>query len=203
MLPNFVYNLRVLLALLGLLWAGNIYLVERPDGTVLLTDSPREGVYSLWWDDPGNGATTEVGLPRLDAIANLDTYDAYILAAAQENGIPAELIKAVCVAESRMNPQATSPKGARGLMQLIPATAERMGVADPYDPAQSIAGGSMFLAKQISAFGDYRTALAAYNAGPGNVTRYGGVPPFPETQRYVAQVMKLYEHFRDTRPVRG
>lgn len=185
--------------------AGDIYLYYAPDGTPVLTDSPQHDGFELWWNDPVPGAFLPNGvpMPRLDQITNLDAFDDPIRAAAAENGLPAELIKAVCVAESRMNPRATSPAGAKGLMQLVPSTASHLGVVDPYDPAESIRGGAQYLADQVARFGSFELALAAYNAGPEKVKRAGGVPAIHETQTYVARVMGLYEHFKEKRPVGG
>ena len=190
-----------MLLLLGLALASDLYLVRQDDGSVLLTDSPRTASAVLWWDDPGAGASWVARVPDLDRMAGIDAYDAWFLDAASRHGLPAELFKAVCIAESHMNPRATSRRGAQGLMQLMPSTASALGVADPYDPAQAIAGGAAYLARQVSAFGEYRLAVAAYNAGPSAVARYAGIPPFPETQRYVAQVMTIYDHLRTLRPV--
>ncbi len=183
--------------------AKDYYTYTAPDGTVMLTDSPTHDQFERWWSDtiPGEYLPTGVPMPRLDRITNLDSYDAWFLASGAEEGLPAELLKAVAVAESRMNPKAVSHAGARGLMQLLPSTGRAMGVTDLHDPAQSIQGGAAYLAKQVARFGGYERALAAYNAGPGNVEKYGGVPPFEETRTYVARVMGLYEHFRDNRRV--
>lgn len=183
--------------------AADLWSYVAPDGTAVLTDSPRHGGFELWWNDtvPGRTLPNGVPMPRLDRIANLDDYDATFLEEAAVNGLPAELLKAVAVTESRMNPNAVSPAGAEGLMQIIPSTQRALGVADPFDPTQSIAGGAAYLAKQVARFGDYTRAVAAYNAGPEAVARYGGVPPYAETRTYVARVLGLYEHFRDTRPV--
>ncbi|MCB9793292.1 MAG: lytic transglycosylase domain-containing protein [Alphaproteobacteria bacterium] len=124
-----------------------------------------------------------------------------MLAASLRYGVPAELIKAVCLAESGMNPNAVSKAGAQGLMQLMPDTAAELAVTDPFDPHQSIDGGARYLARQLKAFGSTRLALAAYNAGPHNVRKHGGVPPFEETQAYVSKVMALQDHFRYERPI--
>jgi soluble lytic murein transglycosylase-like protein len=183
--------------------AADLYAYTAPDGTVVLTDSPQHAGFDLWWDDPDPGEflPNGVAMPRLDRIVNLDAYDDAILAAASVNGLPAELIKAVAVTESRMNPRAVSSAGARGLMQILPSTGRALGLVDPFDGAQSIAAGAAYLAKQVGAFGDYPLAVAAYNAGPDAVRRHRGIPPYPETQTYVSRVLGLYEHFRDTRPV--
>lgn len=188
---------------LALAQAGDLYTYVAPDGTVVLTDSPRHDGFELWWSDPEPGVYLPNGvpMPRLDRIAGLDAYDATFRAAASDTHLPAELLKAVAVTESRMNPAAVSPAGARGLMQLVPSTARALGVTDPFDAEQSIRGGATYLSRQVSRFGSYSLALAAYNAGPEAVSRHGGVPPYPETRTYVARVMGLYEHFRDTRPV--
>jgi hypothetical protein len=183
--------------------AADYYTYTAPDGTVVLTDSPRHAGFEVWWSDTVVGHTLPNGvpMPRLDRIANLDSYDDAFLFAAAANGLPAELIKAVAVAESRMNAGAVSPAGAQGIMQVMPATGRALGLVDPFDADQSIAAGAAYLARQVGAFGSFSLALAAYNAGPGAVRRHGGIPPYAETTTYVARVLGLYEHFRDTRPV--
>jgi len=108
-------------------------------------------------------------------------------------GVDPSLVNAVARTESGMNPAATSRVGAQGIMQLMPATARALGVTDPYDPAANIRGGATYLRGLLDHFnGNVRLAVAAYNAGPGAVERYGGVPPFAETQQYVARVLDAY-----------
>jgi len=114
-----------------------------------------------------------------------------LLDSARRHGVDPLLVKAVILAESANRRGATSPKGAMGLMQLMPATARRFGVTDPYDPAQNIDGGTRYLRWLLDRFdGDATRALAGYNAGEGAVDRYGGVPPYRETQDYVRTVQR-------------
>ena len=117
-------------------------------------------------------------------------FDADIAAAATSNGIDPALLKGLVAQESGFDPNARSGAGAVGLTQLMPGTAAALGVTDPADPAQSLQGGARYLRQQLDRFGgDERLALAAYNAGPGAVTKYGGVPPYAETQGYVTKVL--------------
>ncbi|MBB5015165.1 lytic transglycosylase domain-containing protein [Rehaibacterium terrae] len=128
---------------------------------------------------------------------NTSAFAAEVAKAASEFGVDEALVRAVMHAESAFNPNARSHKGAQGLMQLIPATAERFGVADPFDAAQNIRGGVEYLAWLLRRFdGNTTLATAAYNAGEGAVDRYGGVPPFAETQRYVERVAILFDRYR-------
>ncbi len=123
----------------------------------------------------------------------MEKFGPLIEAAAAETKLDSTLIASVIHAESRGNPKAVSQAGAKGLMQLMDATAEDLGVKDSLDPEQNIMGGSRFLKKMIDRYQDIKLALAAYNAGPGNVDKYGGLPPFEETQNYVDKVMALFE----------
>lgn len=115
-------------------------------------------------------------------------YRAEAIRIAEEEGVNPDLFLRLVQQESSWNPEAGSSKGAYGLTQLMPGTAAELGV-DPTDPLQNLRGGARYLRQQLDEFGDARLALAAYNAGPGNVRKYGGIPPFEETQNYVSKII--------------
>ena len=108
-------------------------------------------------------------------------------------GLSSQLVQAVVQAESGYNPRALSSKGAMGLMQLMPGTAAELGVTNPWDPQQNVRGGASYLRQQLDRFGTTELAVAAYHAGPGAVEKYGGVPPYPDTQEYVQRVLSLIQ----------
>jgi soluble lytic murein transglycosylase-like protein len=118
-------------------------------------------------------------------------YRTLIVAAALRNGLQPVLLAALLRSESGFDPRAVSPAGAQGIAQFMPATAQGMGLADPFDPAQAIPAAARLLSGHVRGFGSVPLALAAYNAGPGAVQRYGGIPPYPETQAYVARILAL------------
>jgi soluble lytic murein transglycosylase-like protein len=131
------------------------------------------------------------------AVAPEHAYDEFIRDASREYGVDAVLIRSVMQTESAFDALAVSPAGAQGLMQLMPEVAAEMGVEDPFDPRQNIMGGAKYLRRLLDLHrGRVRLALASYNAGARNVTQYGGVPPFPETQKYVKEVTRLINSSR-------
>jgi cell wall-associated NlpC family hydrolase len=140
---------------------------------------------------PDSTTTARLGGPAAAASGALSTpYAGLFQAAETKYGVPATLLAAVAKQESGYNASAVSPAGARGLMQIMPATAQGLGV-DPMQPAQAVDGAARLLRDLIGRFGRVDHALAAYNAGPGAVLRYDGIPPYPETQRYVPAVLGI------------
>jgi soluble lytic murein transglycosylase-like protein len=122
-------------------------------------------------------------------------YDDLIDRTARSRGVSPALVKAVIAAESAFDSRAVSVKGAQGLMQLMPATAASLGVSNAFEPAQNVGGGAHYLRLMIDRYGDLGRALAAYNAGPSAVDRYGGIPPYRETRAYVERVLTYYRRY--------
>lgn len=173
----------------------DIYMYEGSDGMIhFLTDTPPE-------DSPALQGIGQERIPHTSSGLSSTTrthgeFEPIINVYAKAYGVDKALVKAVIHVESGYNPNAVSPKGAMGLMQLMPKTAQGLKVANSFDPAENIRGGVSHLRFLLDTFrGNVRLALAAYNAGLATVTRYGGIPPYEETRKYVARVMdyqKLY-----------
>jgi soluble lytic murein transglycosylase-like protein len=134
--------------------------------------------------------------PTRQAAARRASFQEAVEQIAYEHALPVQLMHSVIQVESNYNPHAVSPKGAMGLMQLIPATARRFGVNDPFNPIENMQGGARYLRYLLDLYGEYPLALAAYNAGEGAVARYGGVPPYPETRNYLVLVKRALEESR-------
>ena len=184
--------------------AGQIYMYKDSNGSTLLTNRksadrsltkvkvtyyPESNIHS--YRNWGNSEASV--LPSYSR--NKNAFDHIIQQAAQQHGVSEGLIKAVMHTESGFNVNARSPVGAQGLMQLMPATARRFNVSNAYDPHENIMAGAKYLAWLLKRFnGNTTLALAGYNAGEGNVTKYGGVPPFRETQDYVRRVTSRFSN---------
>jgi soluble lytic murein transglycosylase-like protein len=133
--------------------------------------------------------------------AQSSPYDALVEQAAQRNGVDPAVLHGLIQQESGFDPNAQSGAGASGLTQLMPGTAASLGVANPLDPTEAIEGGARYLSQMLGTFGgNTADALAAYNAGPGAVKQYGGVPPYAETQSYVTKVLGYAEAYRQVHP---
>jgi soluble lytic murein transglycosylase-like protein len=175
-----------------------IYTYVDADGLRHYTDVPDNNRYRLLILSPRDRTASG---DRYDAmlLAKAGRYDSIIEKAATAASVEPNLLRAVIVVESGFNSRAVSKRGAMGLMQLMPATATRFGVSNPYDPLQNVHAGARYLKFLIDRFGqDVRLALAAYNAGEDAVDRNGGqIPPFSETMAYVPRVLKIYQMLRN------
>ena len=187
--------------------AADFYECKRRDGTLHYTNTRERGARckKLFSSKRASkGKKRPANLPpskRDDSPDRFYRYDAFIQEAAALYQLPVPYIRAVIKVESNYMKDVVSRAGARGLMQMMPATAEGMGVSNAFDARQNILGGSRFLrilANQFS--GDLVLTTAAYNAGPGAVEKYDGIPPYDETQRYVRRVLSYYRHYLGTRP---
>lgn len=180
----------LLAAILGAPWVASAQVLEltEQDGTVHLTNAPTDPRYQRLGIAPLAPAPAGPGPSSRPAPA----IDSHIRDAALRYGVSEQLVTAVIRVESGFNPRAVSPKGARGLMQLMPATASQLGVRNAFDPAENIDGGVRHLRGLMERFeNNLPLALAAYNAGEGAVAQYGGIPPYRETQQYVTRILRI------------
>ena len=183
-----------LLLLVPHLTLAEIYKYRGPDGTVHFTDRPMYGNYRLVWKSGSSSAKSSSNW-NLKLKQNKSKMTPLIEQTAKQMRLHPGLLHAMVMVESAYNPQAISRKGAQGLMQLMPETANRYGVNDSYDPRQNLEGGARYIKDLLAEFQfDLKLALAAYNAGENAVKKYGNqIPPYPETQEYVEKVLGYYK----------
>ena len=168
--------------------AAQIYSWRDADGKLVLSDAPRADKGGMTTYAVHSAASVRATTP-FGSSGKSAPFEASIVQHSRQHKVAADLVRAVIQVESAFNPVAVSNKGAMGLMQLMPATATELGVGNPFDPDQNIRGGVQYLRKLLDRYnGNVELALAAYNAGIGNVEKYGDVPPFKETKNYVKKI---------------
>ncbi len=194
MLRSLIVGLGFLgMLVLPTLAAAEIYMYRSPDGSIHFSNAPAKRGYKRYAMDRGPAPSNR----RIADRPHHTAFDHIITNVAGRQGVDPALVKAVIRAESGFVPTARSPKGAQGLMQLMPATARMHQVWRAYDPNENIEGGVKHLRMLLQQYrGNVRLALAAYNAGGGAVSRYGGVPPYPETIEYIQRVFRFRDHYR-------
>ncbi|MBJ19752.1 MAG: lytic transglycosylase domain-containing protein [bacterium] len=173
--------------------SGAIYRYLDAEGVLHFSDAPVDDRYTRLKSSFQDGLA--ITPPSRGGVPIQSDYDRLIAELSLRHGIHPGLVKAVIAAESNFEPKAVSRVGAQGLMQLMPATAADLGVTRPFGVVENIDGGVRYLRSMLDRYGDVARALAAYNAGPVAVDRYGGIPPFKETQAYVERVLKYYRSY--------
>lgn len=175
----------------------DIYKYEDPDGTIHFTDAPTDKRFKVFMKDIKKDKKLRTAFKLTGYARDPAQFEPIIASCSREFGVDSSLVKAVIHAESGYNPSAVSPKGAQGLMQLMPKTAQGLKVADCMNPSDNIRGGVRYLRFLLDTFkGNESLALAAYNSGLSKVAKYGGIPPYPETQDYVAKVLSYRNNYR-------
>jgi soluble lytic murein transglycosylase-like protein len=184
-LRRIVLSTAVFVALAPAIAQAQIYMWRDSSGNYVLSDKPKDPSAKTFAVSTAGTIRTTRSAPTTRA----NRFDMLIDEHSTAHGVDRNLVKAVIQAESAYNPSATSVKGAMGLMQLMPATAHEYGVRDPYDPAENIRAGVAYLKSLLTKYAqNVELALAAYNAGPGAVAKYGTVPPYRETKDYVKKI---------------
>ena len=178
-----------------------IYSYVDKDGVMHFTNTPTSNKYSSRkYRYIGNEVSgmRYIRIPRSFTKINCNQYDDIIRKASKQHGIKYEILKAIIHAESSFNPNAVSPAGACGLMQLMPENINKFNVSDPFDPHENIMAGTKFFRQLLDRYdSDLKLTLAAYNAGPGAVDQYRGIPPYRETEDYVSRVLHYYSQYKN------
>jgi len=175
----------------------DIYKYEDEEGVLHFTDAPTDKRFKVFMRDLKKDRKLRTTFRLAGCARNPEEFEPIINACALEYGVDKSLVKAVIHAESGYNPTAVSSKGARGLMQLMPKTAQDLKVTNSLDPAENIRGGVRYLKFLLNTFkGDETLALAAYNSGLSKVAKFGGVPPYEETRNYVAKVLNYKKNYK-------
>jgi soluble lytic murein transglycosylase-like protein len=191
---TFIVLLLLLIAAPG---TADIYKYEDDAGVLHFTDAPTDKRFKIFMRDIKKDKKLRTNFKLSACNRNPEEFESIINSCALEYGVNKSLVKAVIHAESGFNPGAVSPKGAQGLMQLMPKTAQGLNVADSFNPADNIKGGVRYLKFLLNTFnGDEALALAAYNSGLSRVAKYGGIPPYEETRNYVAKVLSYKKSYQ-------
>lgn len=171
--------------------AADIYMRTHQDGYKEFTNRPSGVGWIFHMKESG-----EQPIIKFEEQGKSKSLDEIVEEISNKFDIDSALVKAIITVESNSDPNAVSRKGAQGLMQLMPQTCEHLNVTRPFDPRENIVGGVKYIKGLLASYGDLRLALAAYNAGPGTVKKYAGIPPYRETINYVKRVIRYYKKFR-------
>ncbi|HLO26584.1 MAG TPA: transglycosylase SLT domain-containing protein [Geobacteraceae bacterium] len=188
----------VVAALHALPAAADIYRYEDKEGVVHFTDAPTDRRFKIFMRDIKKDKKLRTNFKLARCVRDPKEFESIINSCSLQYGVDTSLVKAVIQAESGYDPNAVSSKGAAGLMQLMPRTAQDLKVSNSLDPSENIRGGVRYLKFLLDTFkGDVSLALAAYNAGLSRVAQYGGIPPYEETRNYVGKVLSYRKSFQE------
>jgi soluble lytic murein transglycosylase-like protein len=191
------FFLLPLLLLFQSISLADIYKYVDDEGVMHFTDAPTDRRFKIFMRDLKKDRKLRTNFKIGVFCRNPDEFEPIVKSVASEYGVDKNLVKAVIHAESGYNPNAVSPKGAQGLMQLMPKTAQGLKVPNSFDPKDNIRGGVRYLRFLLDTFkGDVTLALAAYNAGLSRVNQYGGVPPYQETRNYISRVLSYQKSYQ-------
>ena len=195
-MPIFIFLVALFMAMPAA--ASDIYKYEDKDGTLHFTDAPTDSRFKVFMRDIKKDKKLRTTFKLFGCARDPKEFEPIVNSCALEYGVDKSLVKAVIQAESGYNPNAVSRKGAAGLMQLMPRTAQDLKVSNSFDPSENIRGGVRYLKFLLDTFkGDVALALAAYNAGLSKVAQYRGIPPYEETRNYVGKVLSYQKSFQD------